>query len=461
MKLLILDATPAVERLADRFEGDRVYQVERVADAAALEQSLSMGGACILLSSLSSPERVTELQRVLEHPRAEELSAVLLLEQASQLDQMKDVYDAGFDDFVVEPVQTDVLFQRVEHMRRRRIGSTSGRITNIDLKDWIFEVDRSGVIKGYQGSKMGPFAVTSVQRNVTNITAMVPEAVGRRLRGAMEHAFDTHKPGMIECRIATPQGSSDYEVRIVPRDGDEAVLLISDVTERKVSDARLRTEAEIKRAFTTRIIKADEASRLNLSRELHDGIGQMMLVHRMDAEWLVSHCEPGPLKEAAERLCSALDSTLESVRNLAMDLRPPAIDDLGISSALETLTINLSRRSGIPVDLEADSYRMKFPNNVSVAIYRIAQEALTNALRHSQCTRIKVQLGQADNNLELRVIDDGIGFDTVQESGSETLGLVGMRERAVSVAGHFSIESSPNTGTCVKVVVPGMLGSAV
>lgn len=217
----------------------------------------------------------------------------------------------------------------------------------------------------------------------------------------------------------------------------------------------------IRRAFTARVIDAQEVERHTLSQELHDGIGQMMLVHYMDAEWLVGTAEPGPVRDCAERLCTSLGQTLRTVRNMAMDLRPPVIDDLGLGSALESLVKRHRERSGIDCDWEDESDALAVPTNVSVAIYRIAQEALENAARHSQCRYILVQLqSMSGGGLQLSVIDNGIGFDPARENGKPHLGLMGMRERAVAIGAHLVIESATNQGTCVKVVLPEILESS-
>lgn len=137
-----------------------------------------------------------------------------------------------------------------------------------------------------------------------------------------------------------------------------------------------------------------------------------------------------------------------------MDLRPPAIDDLGIGSALETLVANIGRRSGIKWEIDIPPGVARVKGEASVTLYRIAQEALANAIRHSQCQNIQVSLKDQDGAVELQVRDDGIGFDPDTINTSSSIGLVSMRERADLVGGRVTIESGANQGTCVKVSVP-------
>lgn len=251
-------------------------------------------------------------------------------------------------------------------------------------------------------------------------------------------------------------GLGDFAVRPVAAD-----VLYERVSLLRRKRPEIADAAAMRRAFTMRVIDAQEFERHTLSQELHDGLGQMMLVHYMDAEWLVGVSQPGPVRDGAERLCAGLGQTLRTVRNMAMDLRPPVIDDLGLSSALESLVVRHSERAGIDCDWEDESDALAVPTNVSVAIYRIAQEALENAARHSQCRYILVQLRPfAERGLQLSVIDNGIGFDPSRENGKPHLGLMGMRERAVTIGAHLVIESATNQGTCVKVVLPEILESS-
>lgn len=211
---------------------------------------------------------------------------------------------------------------------------------------------------------------------------------------------------------------------------------------------------QAKQAFAARVLSMQEAERQHLSRELHDSISQLLLVHRMDAEWLAGQAEGDDAHDAAERLCTGLDETLHLVRALAMELRPPAIDDLGIDSAIETLCSDVSRRSRIRCQFEGDRRMRALPEEIGVTMYRIAQEALANATRHAQCRNIHVRLVQHARSVELRVVDDGIGIAPERLADTASFGLVCMRERAELVGGHVSIQAEPNQGTTIRAMIP-------
>jgi signal transduction histidine kinase len=256
-------------------------------------------------------------------------------------------------------------------------------------------------------------------------------------------------------------GLLDDEIRtalddfvLPPHDAAHVAARLDMIVRRRRAEQQVRSAALAKQAFAARVLGMQEAERQHLSRELHDSISQLLLVHRMDAEWLAGQTENEAVHDAAERLCTGLDETLHLVRALAMELRPPAIDDLGIDSAIETLCGDVSRRSGIRCRFEGDRRMRALPEEIGVTMYRIAQEALANATRHSKCRNIHVQLVQHARAVELRVSDDGIGIAHDRLVDTSSFGLVGMRERAELVGGHVSIQTEANQGTTIRAMIP-------
>jgi signal transduction histidine kinase len=256
-------------------------------------------------------------------------------------------------------------------------------------------------------------------------------------------------------------GQLDDEIRgaiddfvLPPHDAAHVGARLDMLVRRRRAEAQIRSAAMAKQAFAARVLSMQEAERQHLSRELHDSISQLLLVHRMDAEWLAGQTESEQVHDAAERLCTGLDETMHLVRTLAMELRPPAIDDLGIDSAIETLCGDAGRRSGIRCRFEGDQRTRALPEEIAVTMYRIAQEALANAVRHANCRNIQVQLVQHPRGVELSVTDDGIGIAPDRLVDTASFGLVGIRERAELVGGHVSIHTGPNQGTSVRAMFP-------
>ena len=217
----------------------------------------------------------------------------------------------------------------------------------------------------------------------------------------------------------------------------------TDVTELKKAQQDLRS-------LSSKIIDSQEAERGAIARELHDQLGQILTVLRMDAVWIKNRlAEADPdASGRAEAMCWLVDQTIEDVRGIAQRLRPGVLDDLGLVDALEWYTSDFERRTGITCIFE-QGIIPELSNRISTAAYRIAQEALTNVLRHASADRADVVLKYEAGVLSLAITDYGTGYepDLVEESGS--LGMAGMRERAMLAGGDLKIESAPGKGSTV------------
>ncbi len=203
------------------------------------------------------------------------------------------------------------------------------------------------------------------------------------------------------------------------------------------------------------ILANQEKERAAIARELHDELGQVLTALRIDAVWIQEHlqgCDP----RAAERaltMCRLIDKTIQDVRNLAFRLRPGILDDLGLVDALELFTTDFEKRTGITCAFECGRIPA-IGETVSTAVYRIAQESLTNVARHAAAGHVDVRLGLNNGVLTLAVVDNGRGFNTAVVGEKEGLGLAGMDERAKLAGGHMQIVSAPGKGTRVLIEIP-------
>ena len=210
------------------------------------------------------------------------------------------------------------------------------------------------------------------------------------------------------------------------------------------------------RALAARILNAQEQERVRVSRELHDDTGQaltLLLVRLQLVEGISS--EPAVQRELAD-LRLLVGETIDGVRRLAVHLGPSVLEDLGLRAALEWLADRVRAETGLVVALRLDSDCRDVPSEVGVAIFRVAQEALTNVVRHAQATRVDVRIGTNDDCLELLVADDGRGF-AVEEAKARpiaSVGLFGMAERIALVGGALDIDSAPGAGTRIRASVP-------
>ncbi len=227
-----------------------------------------------------------------------------------------------------------------------------------------------------------------------------------------------------------------------------------------IENARLFEEVRVARenlqALSRRLVEVQEAERGYIARELHDETGQALSSLLLNLS-LLEQMEECP-KEARDRLArmeSMVDGMLENLHRLAMNLRPAALDHLGLVPALGQYVEAIGQQHGIATQFETVGLGSgRLPPEVETAIYRIVQEALTNVLRHAQATRVDVLLERRGDQVVAIVEDNGVGFDAEAAQRSGRLGLLGMRERAEMLNGRLMIESAPGAGTTVFVEVP-------
>lgn len=209
---------------------------------------------------------------------------------------------------------------------------------------------------------------------------------------------------------------------------------------------RLETE---RRESGRRTLAAQEQERRRLARELHDEVGQSLTALLLQLE----HASRGAPPATAELLMSAQEtgrSSLEEVRTIARRLRPEALDDLGLRSALVSLSEQLCEQTAMRVDRHLDADLPKLTSEAELVVYRVAQEGLTNALRHAGATKVELRLQRTPTGVLLNVVDDGQGMNG-EGAGS---GLKGMRERAILVGASLEIRKSSTGGVDVSLAVP-------
>ena len=214
------------------------------------------------------------------------------------------------------------------------------------------------------------------------------------------------------------------------------------------NDMLERLEAE-RREATGRAVAAQEGERRRIAQELHDGIGQGLTAALLQLEAATKGAPPA----LAPRLSGAMESvrgSLEEARAVASRLRPEALDDLGLVRALRSLTKRLGQQTDIAIDLEVAPSLPKLPKEDELVVYRVAQEALTNVLRHADATLVRVCLEQLNGVVRLCVVDNGVGLDGSSPGG----GVRGMRERALLIGAELKIGRGEAGGVAVTLDIP-------
>ena len=210
---------------------------------------------------------------------------------------------------------------------------------------------------------------------------------------------------------------------------------------------QLRAKMTEVETLNRRTLAAREEERGELARELHDSAIQDLVGLRYRLEGL----EETVGKGQTEALHIQVGQTIDELRRLCSDLRPPMLDQLGLAAALQALAREVTDR-GLPVDAQLED--LSLPDETAIGLYRICQEALSNALRHADATRATVTLSHADGKITLTVTDDGRGFDPSQVQGQAgSFGLLGMAERTEGLGGRLELKSAPGKGTRISVHV--------
>ncbi len=208
---------------------------------------------------------------------------------------------------------------------------------------------------------------------------------------------------------------------------------------------RLETE---RRESARRALAAQEAERLRIARELHDEVGQTLTAVALQVERAATN---GAQPQVLAGITTAIHSSLDDVRRIARELRPEALDDLGLTDALIALCLRVQRQGSIKVTRELEGNLPPLSTEVELVVYRVAQEALTNALRHADASEVRVALRAERHGILLSVEDDGGGLPDVQGEGS---GLMGMRERAILIHADLQVGPAPAGGLRVALAVP-------
>jgi signal transduction histidine kinase len=217
----------------------------------------------------------------------------------------------------------------------------------------------------------------------------------------------------------------------------------------EISSARVALQE-----LSARLLAAHEDERKSIARELHDEVGQSLtgvLVEMANLSTLIRTNKTDLLEPKATEIKKLVEDSIIVVRNMALLLRPPMLDDLGLLPALQWQAREITRRSGIRVKIAAEDIPDALSDDLKTCVYRIVQEALHNAMRHAGAQTVRVSIHMEEGRLYLSIQDDGKGFSVKVERG---MGLLGMEERVTHLGGSFAVESEPGEGAILRVILP-------
>jgi PAS domain S-box-containing protein len=256
--------------------------------------------------------------------------------------------------------------------------------------------------------------------------------------------------------------TKDREVRIallsleIIKLGDKQYLLVAanDITERKLAEEQLKSSREQLRALSVHLQSVREEERIRLAREVHDEMGGALTSLKLDLSWLDNRLSEQQLKNKIAFMSKLIDTSVQMVRRISGELRPPVLDDFGLTAAIEWEIQEFHNRTGIKCEFISEPEDIALDPNLSTAVFRIFQEAMTNVARHANASKVKVSLKQAQSYLRLKIKDTGRGIRKSEIANPRSLGIIGIRERVLPWGGTVSISGVPGKGTDVTVQIP-------
>ena len=365
--------------------------------------------------------------------------------QNAKLFEQSQHYVAELEERIAERNRAEVALRESEERYRELFENARDAVYVHDLEGNYIRVNRATeALSGYKREEI-------VGRNFAEFVA--PEHV-RYVRKSFY------------ARLAE-QGETAFEVDVIAKDGRRVPVEVRsraiyengvmvgvqgtarDITERKLAQDSLQM-------FSRQLIEAQEDERRRIARELHDQIGQILTAIKMNLYSVQQVLETAETHSYVKDNIEAVDEALRLVRDLSIDLRPPVLDDFGLVSALYWYVDRYTKRTGLEVDvvIELPDHNQRFSRELETACFRIAQEALTNVVRHAQASHVLLQLAKDENGLLLSIKDDGAGFDVEslrkRAPRAATLGLISMQERAHAAGGAVEIESTICEGTEIR-----------
>jgi signal transduction histidine kinase len=429
----------------------------RTALLAGLAALAALVIGTLILRSLAG--EIGALTRAAEHLSTEQSPAPLRTQRSDELGRLSDAFDRmvtrlDSSNHVIRLRNAD-LSRTLDDLKAQQAARSEaeGSLRRVAdaMTEGFFVIDRewritfaNQVTERYTGQPAAGFEGQLLWQ-------ALPQIVGTELETVLRDTAARGQPWTFET--LREQRSLWIEVRIFPSPSGMAVFF-SDVTQRRAQREALADRQRQLQQLAGELLTTQSEERRAIARELHDEMGQQLAALRINLQVLRAQAAEGGASRLDESL-AIVKTLLEQVRSRALDLHPAILDDLGLAAALQWMCERKAERAGVAIALREDTPLPPLPPQIGLACYRIAQEAMNNALKHAQPQRIDVAIGVAGGSLTMSISDDGAGFETASPSGAgQSLGLISMRERAEQLGGTLAVSSQHNQGTRVQVSIP-------
>lgn len=289
-----------------------------------------------------------------------------------------------------------------------------------------------------------------------------------RVKGNIKKAVEEKKSFSFEHKILRPDGEERTLLcrgHILTNENGSVVKVIGtgqDITGQKEKEQKLREYSNQLRSLSEKIERTREEERIRIARAVHDELGQMLTVLKMDVSMLNGEMKQKAtpdvqdfFRRKANKILDRINTIIKSVQRITTELRPEVLDDLGLVDAIHWQADEFANRTGIEVEVKSNVEQSDFIDDTqATTLFRIFQETLTNIIRHAKATKVDIKLNRKNSTLYLIVSDNGVGISDEKKNASSSLGIIGMRERTQFLGGDMNIEGEKDKGTTVTLQIP-------
>lgn len=390
-------------------------------------------------------------------------------------------YSSGAVDYLIKPVNSDILVSKVKVFldlfnKNQAIVRNANQLKK--SADELFRLNEALKLseekyRSYIDHAPHGVFITDNTGKFSEINAATSEISGYTKNELLEMTFsdviqessqketNSHFKDLVNSEfrgselIIKHQNRSERWISIdcVNLDGKKHLCFIQDITNRKKAEAELQSSLDQLHQLTRYVEKVRENERVAISRELHDDLGQALTAVKIDLGIIRQLVNNPDVIARINKVTQLIRDTINTVQRLTAQLRPQILDDLGLEAAMEWYTNDFAQRNGIEVFLHIDSGISLSPE-VSLIVFRIMQESLTNISRYAKASRVNIELCRIDGSIDFIISDNGIGIKENEINSSKSFGLIGMKERSASLGGTFEIGRGLKNGTKIKINFP-------
>lgn len=357
----------------------------------------------------------------------------------------------------------DVVMEREASLRSAQ-AELEGTLNAIP--DLLLECDGAGLVSGYRTHRSNALAAPPevfIGKRFSEV--LPPDAAATCMAAVAQAQVDGHSMGQ-QFTLLNGERCMWFELSVARKPGPTTapahfVVLARDVTEGKQVQQELQQSYDDLRALANRLQTGREEQLVHLAREIHDVLAQELTRIKIDLSWMKRRLG-APVDEVlrenllvrAGQAMALVDSSITTVQRIATELRPVILDSLGLFAAIEWQVEDFAQRSGLLCRTLIQPGASPPAREISIVLFRILQESLTNIARHAHATEVQVQLVLQEGSWVLSVQDNGVGITQAQITAHHSLGLLGMVERALAIGGSVHFDGAPRAGTTITARIP-------